>query len=318
MQHFLDGRGRHGIEGSLQDEQVDVFMPQGESEVVSQVVPGLVALVEDAPTSFATLTATDMLRGYAVRFTHRRLEVKSRDERCPAGEFGSSRESFILKVVAVAEAQMHRKTLVAVEICATVMVNIENHHTPIGVENPSLRSKTAIDQLGISKFTAWWWGSTEGASAVSPHPLASGESRPQRRGQVPRLAPGELCHVAGDDIERVGDKWTIMIVGVLSQGPIRFNALQRAIPGLSHKMLTVTLRGLERDGLVLRTVYPSIPPRVEYALTEQGTSLQGPLLVLASWRRTGRATSRVRGRDMMGRWGSRSVVPPQPPLSCKI
>lgn len=91
------------------------------------------------------------------------------------------------------------------------------------------------------------------------------------------------CRALGQILERVGDKWTIMIVGVLSQGPIRFNALQRAIPGLSHKMLTVTLRGLERDGLVLRTVFPSIPPRVEYALTEQGTSLQGPLLVLASW-----------------------------------
>lgn len=91
------------------------------------------------------------------------------------------------------------------------------------------------------------------------------------------------CRALGQILERVGDKWTIMIVGVLSKGPIRFNALQRAIPGLSHKMLTVTLRGLERDGLVLRTVYPTIPPRVEYALTEQGTSLQGPLLVLASW-----------------------------------
>jgi DNA-binding HxlR family transcriptional regulator len=100
-------------------------------------------------------------------------------------------------------------------------------------------------------------------------------------------AEGEAnCKALGQILERIGDKWTIMIVGALSRGPMRFNALQRAIPGLSHKMLTVTLRGLERDGLVKRTAYPTIPPRVDYELTPQGLSLHEPLLTLASWARS--------------------------------
>ena len=92
------------------------------------------------------------------------------------------------------------------------------------------------------------------------------------------------CKALGQILERVGDKWTIMIVGILaSEGTTRFNALQRAIPGLSHKMLTTTLRGLERDGLVKRTAFATIPPRVDYELTPQGLSLQAPLLALADW-----------------------------------
>jgi DNA-binding HxlR family transcriptional regulator len=94
------------------------------------------------------------------------------------------------------------------------------------------------------------------------------------------------CKALGQILERIGDKWTIMIVGALSRGPMRFNALQKAIPGLSHKMLTVTLRGLERDGLVTRTPFATIPPRVDYELTVQGRSLHEPLLTLASWARS--------------------------------
>lgn len=94
------------------------------------------------------------------------------------------------------------------------------------------------------------------------------------------------CKALGQILERIGDKWTIMIVGALSSGPMRFNALQRAIPGLSHKMLTTTLRGLERDGLVTRTAFATIPPRVDYELTQQGRSLHEPLLTLASWARS--------------------------------
>ncbi|KVK53999.1 HxlR family transcriptional regulator [Agrobacterium deltaense] len=97
------------------------------------------------------------------------------------------------------------------------------------------------------------------------------------------------CKALGQIFERIGDKWTIMIVGVLSNGPMRFNAMQRAIPGLSHKMLTVTLRGLERDGLVKRTAFATIPPRVDYELTPQGYSLNGPLLTLANWARNQQA-----------------------------
>jgi DNA-binding HxlR family transcriptional regulator len=107
--------------------------------------------------------------------------------------------------------------------------------------------------------------------------------------EVGQAAEGEAnCKALGQILERIGDKWTIMIVGALSRGPMRFNALQRAIPGLSHKMLTVTLRGLERDGLVKRTAYPTIPPRVDYELTPQGLSLHEPLLTLASWARSQR------------------------------
>lgn len=93
------------------------------------------------------------------------------------------------------------------------------------------------------------------------------------------------CKALGQILARVGDKWTIMIVGALSQGPLRFNALQRAVPGVSHKMLATTLRGLERDGLVTRTAFATIPPRVDYELTPQGRSLQAPLRALASWAR---------------------------------
>lgn len=93
------------------------------------------------------------------------------------------------------------------------------------------------------------------------------------------------CKAMGQIFERVGDKWTIMIVSVLSHGPTRFNTIQRLIPTLSHKMLTVTLRGLERDGLVKRTAFPTIPPRVEYELTPQGRSLIKPLEAVGAWAR---------------------------------
>ncbi|WP_085027865.1 winged helix-turn-helix transcriptional regulator [Ensifer aridi] len=74
-----------------------------------------------------------------------------------------------------------------------------------------------------------------------------------------------------------------MVVGALSNGPLRFNAIMREIGGVSHRMLTLTFRGLERDGLVTRTVYATIPPKVEYELTELGQSLIEPLRVLATW-----------------------------------
>ncbi|OYU41528.1 MAG: hypothetical protein CFE44_29270, partial [Burkholderiales bacterium PBB4] len=76
---------------------------------------------------------------------------------------------------------------------------------------------------------------------------------------------------------------TIMVVGALSKGPMRFNALLRLIGGVSHRMLTLTLRGLEQDGLVKRTVYATVPPKVEYELTEAGRSLIEPLSALSAW-----------------------------------
>ena len=84
-------------------------------------------------------------------------------------------------------------------------------------------------------------------------------------------------------LNRVGDKWSVLIVGLLADGPKRFSELRRTIEGISQRMLTLTLRGLERDGLVTRTVYPTIPPRVEYQLTELGRTLQKPIQSLAKW-----------------------------------
>src|SRR3954469_8098457 len=91
------------------------------------------------------------------------------------------------------------------------------------------------------------------------------------------------CKALGQLLDRVGDKWTVMVVGGLSKGPMRFNALLRLIGGVSHRMLTLTLRGLEHDGLVTRTVYPSVPAKVEYELTEVGRSLIKPLRALSEW-----------------------------------
>ncbi|WP_034207930.1 winged helix-turn-helix transcriptional regulator [Burkholderia cepacia] len=91
------------------------------------------------------------------------------------------------------------------------------------------------------------------------------------------------CKALGRVLDRIGDKWTIMVVGALSGGPMRFNALQRLVDGVSHRMLTLTLRGLEQDGLVRRTVYPTVPPKVEYELTRIGRSLIEPLSALSSW-----------------------------------
>jgi DNA-binding HxlR family transcriptional regulator len=84
-------------------------------------------------------------------------------------------------------------------------------------------------------------------------------------------------------LDRIGDRWTVLIVGVLWDGTARFSQLHRRIEGVSHKMLTQTLRGLERDGLVRRTVYPEVPVRVEYSLTEAGRTLREPLRALEEW-----------------------------------
>ena len=91
------------------------------------------------------------------------------------------------------------------------------------------------------------------------------------------------CRNVAPVLNRVGDKWSMLIVMMLADGPRRFNALKRAIDGISQRMLTLSLRGLERDGLVTRTVTPSIPPRVDYALTELGISLRQPVKALGQW-----------------------------------
>ena len=91
------------------------------------------------------------------------------------------------------------------------------------------------------------------------------------------------CKNVAPVLNRVGDKWSMMIVMMLTNGPMRFSELKRAIDGISQRMLTLSLRGLERDGLVSRTVTPTIPPRVDYELTELGLSLQKPICGLVGW-----------------------------------
>ena len=89
--------------------------------------------------------------------------------------------------------------------------------------------------------------------------------------------------VIRDTIARFGDKWSILVIGLLQDGPQRFGDLHRRVDGISHRMLSQTLRSLERDGLVSRTSYPEVPPRVEYAATELGRSLSGPIVALVNW-----------------------------------
>ena len=91
------------------------------------------------------------------------------------------------------------------------------------------------------------------------------------------------CKNVAPVLNRVGDKWSMMIVMILSNGSRRFSELKREIDGISQRMLTLSLRGLERDGLVTRTVTPSIPPRVDYELTELGISLRQPVKALGEW-----------------------------------
>ena len=91
------------------------------------------------------------------------------------------------------------------------------------------------------------------------------------------------CRFVTAILGRVGDKWSVLVVMLLGNGPKRFNEIRRLIGGISQRMLTLTLRGLERDGLVTRTVYPTTPPRVDYALTELGESLGRPVRALGEW-----------------------------------
>ncbi len=103
------------------------------------------------------------------------------------------------------------------------------------------------------------------------------------------LEVAEDCRAVSEVLARIGDKWTVLVVGVLGEGPKRFNELRRALGSISQRMLTLTLRGLERDGLVTRTVFPTIPPRVDYELTELGHSLLEPVSGLGLWARHNRA-----------------------------
>ena len=96
-------------------------------------------------------------------------------------------------------------------------------------------------------------------------------------------AAHEGCRTVSTVLSRIGDKWSVLIVMLLGDGPRRFNEIRRMIDGISQRMLTLTLRGLERDGLVTRTVFPTVPPRVDYELTDLGNSLRVPVAALGAW-----------------------------------
>ncbi|HCI5738316.1 TPA: helix-turn-helix transcriptional regulator [Klebsiella variicola subsp. variicola] len=94
------------------------------------------------------------------------------------------------------------------------------------------------------------------------------------------------CQATREILDRVADKWSLYIIVTLRDGPRRFNELRREIDGISQRMLTLTLRGLERDGLVTRTMYPTIPPRVDYELTELAMTLLQPVMAMVVWAAT--------------------------------
>ena len=96
------------------------------------------------------------------------------------------------------------------------------------------------------------------------------------------LSPSD-CKGLSDVLASIGDKWTIMVVGSLSKGTLRYNEIQRRASGISQRMLTRTLKRLEADGIVNRTIFPTVPPRVDYELTQLGQTLRGALVPLQIW-----------------------------------
>ncbi len=124
----------------------------------------------------------------------------------------------------------------------------------------------------------------------------------------------EECRPVSELLSRIGDKWTVLVVSLLGNGPLRFSALRRMIDGISQKMLTTTLRSLERDGFVTRTVFPTTPPAVSYELTELGRDLLAPVGALADWARQNQTrvdTAREKFDNETGRAGTpaRAGVP---------
>jgi DNA-binding HxlR family transcriptional regulator len=128
---------------------------------------------------------------------------------------------------------------------------------------------------GLVYFSNYYDSPQEGTimSEGYTHVPAAGESHSQ----------GQCCGPIRETLSRVSDKWSLLIIKILSDAPLRFNELRRRIDGISQRMLTRTLRDLERDGLVTRTVTPTTPPSVEYALNDLGRNLLEPVKALIEW-----------------------------------
>jgi DNA-binding HxlR family transcriptional regulator len=161
----------------------------------------------------------------------------------------------------------------------------------------------------------------EGTSASHGHTaVTKGTAKPASAG-VHTLSRD--CDRVSQVLSRIGDKWTVLVVMLLSRGPRRFSELKREIGGVSQRMLTLTLRGLERDGLVERTVYATAPPRVDYALTLLGHSLREPAESLGDWafayldaiEHARQAFDDRAGADAAGHGGSRVVRTETRPLA---
>lgn len=118
----------------------------------------------------------------------------------------------------------------------------------------------------------------------------------------------EDCRALNEILARVGDRWTMLVIGHLSKGPLRFNDLRRAAKGITQRMLTLTLRALERDGLVTRTQYPTVPSAVDYALNERGHSLLIPLFALGEWARAHRLSIEASRDDFDGALSNAAVA----------
>jgi DNA-binding HxlR family transcriptional regulator len=147
---------------------------------------------------------------------------------------------------------------------------------------------TDAEGLARAEDSAEADGPIEADGLVGAEGLADEEDSVEAGGAVENHAD---CTMVSETLARIGDKWTVLVVELLcaGRGPVRFNEIRRAIHGISQRMLTLTLRGLERDGLVTRTVHPTIPPRVDYELTKLGQSLRVPLVAVADWARANRA-----------------------------
>lgn len=131
----------------------------------------------------------------------------------------------------------------------------------------------------------------------------------RRKQEGTGVIPGNLhvaedCRAVSEVLARVGDKWTILVVSELGNGPKRFNEIRRALGSISQRMLTLTLRGLERDGLVTRTMFPTIPPKVEYELTKLGRSLLEPVNGIGLWARQNRTAIQEARRRFDGSAGN--------------
>lgn len=113
--------------------------------------------------------------------------------------------------------------------------------------------------------------------------LAAGLAAPRSPYEGSCRAHGDDGRAIRDILARIGDKWSLLVIATLHEGRLRFGELQSHIPGISQRMLTLTVRQLERDGLVTRAVYPEVPPRVEYELTALGETLFVPARAIADW-----------------------------------